>query len=248
MSRAHGDGGLVIPGSFASASIAFRSTGLEVSCRGETARLDPSDHDPWGGDGGTWHLGTFRQIRNTGGTVAVHGEPDVLGAVFAKATRPFTGWERRRQGGTVVPLCTDSGSLVAIRRDRETLLALVELLRTRPVLLGRLAVDRRVQRLATDLQQSPGNVGETPALRWQGFDMGVALRTAGFVHPIGGRPFPGDPLPSEAEVVESVALSIARRERSGPRIDRSAIAEGVRRNFLDVEPWPFQALTDTLGT
>jgi len=132
-------------------------------------------------------------------------------------------------------------------RDRETIQALMELLRTRPVLLGRLAISKRCQRLAADLHRPAGNLPEPYPLRRRAFDASVVVRRAGLVHPIGGRPFPDDVLASEAELLDRVEGALAGRA-DATAIDRTDLVDAIRRDYLTVAPWPFQALTDTLGT
>jgi hypothetical protein len=71
------------------------------------------------------------------------------------------------------------------------------------------------------------------------------MRSLGYVHRYRGRPVPGDPLSDRdvaiARVQEHLARSLYAR---GVRIDAEIVASLVVSEYLEVPPWPFQALFD----
>jgi len=74
------------------------------------------------------------------------------------------------------------------------------------------------------------------------FEVAGAMRALGYSHAT-GRPMPGDPKPSVQQVTEEVLGRLRRnpwcRELD---IDDAEVARLVRRTYLDVAPWPFDAL------
>jgi hypothetical protein len=75
-------------------------------------------------------------------------------------------------------------------------------------------------------------------------DIHVAMQQAGFVHRY-NRPLSAKRLPSVDEIVAAVEVRLRSNPyRTGREIDHVQVDRIVRRDFLDIEPWPFGALVD----
>lgn len=148
------------------------------------------------------------------------------------------------QEGVVVPLCAVGHISLAIDRDRQTVQMLSALLVLRPDLRPGLSDDDRVGLLLSDLRATPLGVrSERTGLRRASTEVLAAMRVLGYQHRFHGRPLPDDQMPPLDEVVTKVI----ERVRSNPyakgvEIERSNVEQLVRRNYLDVEPWPVGAL------
>jgi hypothetical protein len=128
------------------------------------------------------------------------------------------------------------------RRERATLAALASVLAARPELRRALSDPTRAARLATDLAN--GMLPDPPTARRGSPDRARiehALHTVGGFHRY-GRPLPGAAMPSLGEIVALVQS----RLRAGPDgehgVDDRQIVKLARKQYLDVQPWPFAAL------
>jgi hypothetical protein len=111
---------------------------------------------------------------------------------------------------------------------------------------GRLSDPDRAGTLLTDLKASSLGVRpEKSGVRSQSVEIHMAVRKAGLRHQLGGRPLPQDQLPSRDDAMEAVRAAI--------RVNRFAVAkhhsdqeigEVVDADYLEIEPWPFWALTE----
>jgi hypothetical protein len=80
-------------------------------------------------------------------------------------------------------------------------------------------------------------------LGWDSTDIHVAMRQAGFVHQF-TRPLDRSQLPSIDDAVAEVMARLAvNPHRVGRPADRDEVEKIVRKDYLDIEPWPFSALT-----
>lgn len=153
---------------------------------------------------------------------------------------------RFMQGGVVVPLCGVVHVSWAVDRDRVAIEVLCALLVHRPELRARLEDGSRIGRLiedlrTTSLQPVPHRIGVRRATT----EILTAMRLLGYEHAFYGRPVPGDPLPESDEVV----VRVLDRVRSSPYatgvdVDARQVRAVVEHNYLNVEPWPVQALTE----
>ena len=71
----------------------------------------------------------------------------------------------------------------------------------------------------------------------------AALRQAGFDHPY-GRPVSPEEVASPAEIVTATRSRLdANHDRQSRHVDDAQILAVARRIYLDVEAWPFSALS-----
>lgn len=81
-------------------------------------------------------------------------------------------------------------------------------------------------------------------VRRQTAEIGTAMRMLGLEHPF-DRPLPGDQLPSLDDAVSRVMAFIASNPHAeGVKIDQQRVAQLIRRRYLQIQPWPFQSLTN----
>jgi hypothetical protein len=127
--------------------------------------------------------------------------------------------------------------------ERGTVIALCQLLAQRPDLRRGLDDPSRSRRLLEDLRAHPLNPLGPPDLgtRRQ-FEIGGALKRLGYVHPLAGRPLPGEPMPPRTEVIARVAAELRRSPFARDVfISTDQIHEVVASRYF-VAPWPFGAL------
>ena len=126
-----------------------------------------------------------------------------------------------------------------------TLRVLADVIHSHGHLRSRLDENERVSRLASDLRSE---WLDDPIPRFgsgrDSTDIRTALRQGGYVHHY-GRPLTPTGMPTVAEVVDRVEeLLAANPFRTGRPTDRSQVEAIVRRDYVDVKPWPFAALVD----
>ena len=69
------------------------------------------------------------------------------------------------------------------------------------------------------------------------------MRGANIVHPLGGRPVPGDVLIDRDEAVSNIVDRLAATPYSrGPRVVSKHVGEVLDAEYFNIEPWPFAAL------
>lgn len=192
---------------------------------------------------GLWRLTTWQQ--RAGISVWVQPATDAVRAVRKAATSGALGALNRWDmlGAGEIPLA--HGTRVSLSASGATLAALCTLLAQSESARDRLADAQRVARLCEALK--------TRALPAHGHKLGVRRRTVevltamdklGIVHPIDGRPMPGErPDPPEV-LLDRVLASVAHNPWADGDIDRADALELIRAEYTDVEPWPFEALAD----
>jgi hypothetical protein len=176
--------------------------------------------------------------------LAVHGCAGLDGA-FATVVAATRSRRDVLQGDLLVPLVRDQEPWWSAKGpDLHHLDTVLRVLAARPDVRARLAEPDRVGRLALELTTS--SVGAAPdpgGIRRSTTEVIAALRMAGYRHPL-GRPLPCEPLPPLAEVVAAVEARLAANPfMEGRHIERHRVEHVVRDAYLDVEPWPFGALT-----
>ena len=174
----------------------------------------------------------------TGVGLAVEGRCRIVTApvVAARQTRR-NRFNRSMAKGVAVPLAPWSRQSPAVIRDGALLDTLCAVLAERPAARARLADATRVAALVDDLQGEPREPHDLPVFgRGAAEEVLLALRRAGEGHPFGGRPLPGDPVPSTAALVELVLAA-------GVTAPRGEVEAVIQEHVVDVEPWPFHALT-----
>lgn len=258
--RAVADGGLVLRGRrwFRSADLRLSPEAAEVRARGETLRLEWDDfrHQefPLSGEAvdapaDGWWISPW-----TAGELGPSGVAVGLGAGYvARATRvrkAARGWRvhldtsssRRR----LIPLWPIDVVSLGAENDRRAVEVVASLAASRPSVRERLSDEDRVRRLIDDMRD----------MRWaiEPFRMGgrrrvvevlTTMRLLGYEHRFGGRPLPGEPLPTADEVVETVLAKVHDSPyTSGLSFDERFVRDVVERHYLSVEPWPVAALLD----
>jgi hypothetical protein len=198
--------------------------------------------------GGGWAVtyfvcGRYETVRGT--AIALPAQLDAGATAVWSRTRTVRNRFRRLSGphGPIVPLrvgwVTGTGGA-----ERDTLAQLCRLLADDAATRSRLkdpgAVAALVRDLATGAQQ---NRSERTGVRRTAFEILNALRMLGYRHRNGGRPDPGWTADVET-VVADVRRSLATNPYvRGLHFPEERIRSEVRREYADVEPWPFAALT-----
>lgn len=150
------------------------------------------------------------------------------------------------QSGVVVPLCAVDHISAAVDADRDVMEVLCTLVVDRPDVRRHLEDRSRVERLLADLRSNRPVVPPFRAgVRRATTEVLTAMRLLGFEHRFYGRPLPDDELAGE----DSVVATLLDRVRSNPyaqgvEIDDAVVRSIVERYYLDVEPWPVQALIE----
>jgi hypothetical protein len=198
----------------------------------------------------SWEIAPWLQGRSGSDGVAVRA----VGRYKADTQwlfRATTNWGRRvvlamgaMVPGAVLPI-VPSVSLASIANPEcDTLEALCTVLCLEPALRERLGDRARVEALASDLAAGMLRwryVGT--GLGWDSTDIHVAMRQAGYVHQF-TRPLDRAHLPSIDDAVgEVMARLAANPHRVGRPADHDEVEKIVRKDYLDIEPWPFAALT-----
>ena len=256
------DGGVVIPGipTHHAADLRLDATGLAVSTAEHSIELS---WDDWArlrpgmdvfGDlpepGNHWGFVPFILDRGQAG-VALKGTGSIEAALAPLKAEFDTTRNRvsRRMAmltaRSAVPLWADATGLLlrSLRGlpDLTTISVLAQVLNAEPALRDRVAAEP--SRLASGLSRPMGWPVQHDGGRRETVETITALRTLGYRHTY-GRPMPGDHLAPVDEVVDAVLGAIARNPYSeGFHPSRTGVETIVRRDYLDIEPWPFEALT-----
>jgi hypothetical protein len=149
------------------------------------------------------------------------------------------------EGGHGIPMIPANGPRT-YTAERDTLTQLCSLLARRPELRERLNEPAHVEQLAHDLCRTQLAQAVAPdAIRGRTVDIDVALRHAGYTHRL-TRPLPGDTTAPLYEVITNVRHQLDRLPQPAPGRDApdAAIEAVARSHYLDVAPWPFDALLD----
>lgn len=181
--------------------------------------------------------------------VAVEVEGSAIAATLEVRRATTTWWNRVDlwlRDGVVVPLLPRRRISLLADAERATLDALCTFLGERPLVRPRLSDHGRVGRLvlamSTRLQRPmPERTGAGRA----SFEVHGAMHRLGYRHPRAGRPYPGDTLPDEATVVDRIVRRVAANPfAAGVDVSPELVTEIVRKDYLGVRPWPFEALVD----
>jgi hypothetical protein len=200
-----------------------------------------------------WALGFWSVGRGGPIGIALSVSGHVESACHDLSDATMTRWRRYEQWWMrtsvhdahslpIVPASTIFGSPY---RNVMTLNALGHVLARSPQYRERLGEPERSARLAADLTRGLLDMAVAKGgLRRDTTDIIVALRKAGFFHPL-GRPLSREDLPAPEKVLTSVRAHLdANPFRKGRHTDDATIMRVVRAVYLDVEPWPFAALVD----
>jgi hypothetical protein len=257
------DKGVVIPGSprrFA-ADLRISVDGVHVEKSGFDVALS------WSETGTLWHLGSYVRGRNTadqdrsvpstpsGGIINaglytrgdyVNRMVPIFVALKAGQRRlPFTDPLKRGIGSsTVVPLYARRNKAL-ISKDAWSIWNLCVLLAQRPELQLRLNEPTRSENLLRDLKrhQMPV-VRQHLGVRAESIQIRTAMRGAHILHPLGGRPVPGDVLMDRDEAVSKIVARMATAPYSkGVKVTTRHVEEVLDAEYFNIEHWPFAALT-----
>jgi hypothetical protein len=235
------------------AGIWLRPDGLVLAARGVTACLAWEDHDdrqwrPGGPRPNGWWVTWYATGRGgvIGVAIGVNGEAaSATEAVRAATNTWLTRFHRLFEDGIAVALRSDWRISRSVDAERDTLSALCRLIAEQPPVRSRLADPRRVGMLIEAM--ASGAVRARPEMlgvKRSTMEVLNAMRSLGHRHRVGGRPLPGESLPSVELVVDRVLDHVARNPYAqGVSLDSDAVARLVKRHYLGIGPWPFTALT-----
>ncbi len=256
LANARFDGGLLFPGSphrhaadlhlgpdrvrlVASATAAE----LEWSAFLPPRRVDPVRGGYLRREVDAWWLGPYGANRAGPFGVVVRASGSSAGAVELVSETTAGLWNGVHNVDREVQVpCWAGGRLVA-GRDYFGTCALVEFLAGRPRARDRLTDRAAVTELLLALHTRPLRVPVSPPMPGRtGVEILGALKGLGYVH-VAGRPMPGDPLPAIGPLTTAVMDQIERNPWCRDlEVSEETVARIVRRRYLDVEPWPFEAL------
>jgi hypothetical protein len=242
------DGGLVFPGlpAGAAADLVLRPEQAELRAADRAVELSWTDlvaHHVGATSPGWWSITFDRQSKGGGTGVGVAVDrPNAEGVIELdrQVRRP---WDRLRlQGPRSVPLCRSI--LGGLRVRKAIVVVLCGVLAERPEVRQRLGDEDRVTRLAADLARGPYEVVmDHTGVRRVTVEVLTAMRLLGYQHQF-TRPLPGDPLPTVDEAVVHVRERLAANPYAATLdVTDDQVRTLVRRRYLDVDPWPFGALT-----
>jgi len=204
----------------------------------------PARHDGWG-------LAEWFSYRGLYGVrIQVSGRFEDATSGIYSATSSL--WRRLNAGlgsdylGRPLPVVTKNQTRFDdVGKERCLLEALCEVLHDMPELRQRLDDSHRVRRLAGDIDaRRPKILFGRFDISGDAVDIHVALVRLGYTYPY-TRPLTASLLPTVAEVTDQVVAVLAGNPyRSARTVDREQVERIVRRDFIDVEPWPFGALVD----
>jgi hypothetical protein len=258
--------GLVIPGDPPRYAADFRLSvdGVHVEKAGIDIAL------PWSDTGRSWHLGSYVRGRKTvdragipstpsGGIINaglyVRGDyanrmvPIFLALKAGRRRLPFTDPFKRGIGASyVVPLYAHRNDTL-ISKDAWSIWNLCLLLAQRPELQLRLKEPIRMENLLLDLRQHRlPVVGAHLGVRTESVEIRTAMRGANIVHPLGGRPVPGEVLIDRDEAVSKIVVRMTTipYSRSAKAISKH-VEEILDAEYFNVEQWPFADLVSDSG-
>jgi hypothetical protein len=258
--------GLVIPGTPPryAADLRLAFDGVHVEKAGIDIAL------PWTETGRSWHLGSYFRGRRTVDRVGVPSTPSggiINAGLYARGERanqmvpiflalkagkrrlPFTDpFKRGIEASYVVPLYARRNDTL-ISKDAWSIWNLCLLLAQRPELQPRLGEQIRMENLIRDLKQRHLAVVRAHlGVRTESVEIRTAMRGANIVHPLGGRPVPGDVLVDRDEAVSRIVARMATIPYSkGAKVVSKHVEEILDAEYFDIEPWPFAALVGDSG-
>lgn len=192
-----------------------------------------------------WDLGSYGQGRDGRNGIALrtHGALDEQVAPFRHRTSTFLRrMSPRYDTERCVPLLPNKEGAYRDRLEA-TLRALCAVLRDDESRRAALADLERVVRLARDLGDRPRErVAEHIAFEPGSVEVGVALTSTDHRWRY-NRPLPGDARPQLDDVVNAVRAHLASSP-SAIAIADDTIDHLCRVGYVDVEPWPFDALVE----
>jgi hypothetical protein len=261
------DKGLVIPGtpSRYAADLRLSADGLHVEKAGIDVAL------LWADTGTLWHLGSYVRRRDTdtgvrsvpsvpaGGIINAglyaRGDyvnrmvPIFIALTAGRRRLPFTDPLKRGIGSSnVVPLYARRNDTL-ISKDAWSIWNLCVLLAWRPELQLRLGEPTRMENLLRDLKRHQLPVVRSHlGVRTESIEIRTAMRGAHIVHPLGGRPVPGDVLMDRDEAVSKIGARIAAGPYSrSVNVTTKHVEEILDAEYFTIEHWPFGALVRDSG-
>ena len=220
---------------------------------------------PWTETGASWHLGSYVRGRKTVDRVGVPSTPSggIINAglyargdhanrmvpifIALKAGRrrlPFTDPFKRGIGASyVVPLYARRNDTL-ISKDAWSIWNLCLLLARRPELRPRLGDPIRMENLVRDLKRHRLPVVRSHmGVRTDSVGIRTAMRGGNIVHPLGGRPVPGDVLVDRDEAVSKIVARMATMPYSkDAKVVAKHVEEILDAEYFTIEQWPFEAL------
>ena len=108
----------------------------------------------------------------------------------------------------------------------------------------RLGVPIRIQNLLSDLSEHRLPVARSHlVVRTESAEIRAVMRGASTVHPLGGRPVPGDALVDRDEGASKISARLATSPYSrSPKGVSKHVEEALDDEDFNIEPWPFAAL------
>lgn len=147
--------------------------------------------------------------------------------------------------GKTLPVLPSNWIFTAFTAERDTISTLCVVLALTPSLLARLDDAERMQRLAQDLRKGMARRPTiADGLGRDATDIHVAMTEARCFHRF-GRPLSAASLPAEQPILEELEKRLRSNAfRTGRATDPAELRRIVRKNYLDIAPWPFAALVD----
>lgn len=254
LEAARDEGGLLIPANPTKhgCDLILKAEHVEVHAGDEAGaalgwdELD-SMHRPLDGFSDRWRfdawatatdVGPLRHMAGSGVGITVHRRCHAVTVqVMAARDTRRNRFNRSMAKGAAVPLAPWSRMSPTLAHNALLIDVLCAVLAERPEARARLDDPARVTQLAADLKDRPLELVDIPLVaRSATVEVLEALRRLDRGHRYGGRPVPGDPLPSADE------LAAALRQE-GVGVDPDQIREVVEERHLAVDPWPFEAVT-----
>ncbi|MGY4645302.1 hypothetical protein [Cellulomonas sp. URHB0016] len=246
------DGGLLVPGT-------PTGRGCDLLLAPAGARVTMGDvrielpYEEYGDPDHGWLITRWSSTRGgdqigaaIGGTGTHLGDIAALRAGRSTAVTAFNAVSTTRDRA---PLFASSFVRPGVEADTDAMGVLCRTLALRPTWRPQLADPHRVAAFLHDLATREHEALDSrTGVRRRTVETCVAMVQLGLAHPLQGRPLPDQALPPEDEVVDRVTRKVANN-RYALRADEATIRAIVKRNYLDIEPWPFWALmpADTAG-
>jgi len=175
--------------------------------------------------------------------------PIFLALKAGRRRLPFTDPFKRGIGASyVVPLYARRNDTL-LSKDAWSIWNLCLLLAERPELQLRLGEPIRMQNLLRDLQQHHMPVVHSHlGVRTETVEIRTAMRGASILHPLGGRPVPGDILIDRDEAVSKIVARMATIPYTkGAKVVSKHVEEILDAEYFNIEPWPFAPLVSDSG-